>query len=121
MQSFAGPTAGPAPAIGGRVGNGDDGGPLAVEARSVTVEYERSRGKSTLVALEDFSVDIRSGEFLTIVGPSGCGKSTFLKILLGRGPIRPASQAAPRCEKAFAARAAKNRPPTTSSPAPKRS
>ena len=83
MQSFAGPTAGPAPAIGGRVGNRDDGGPLAVEARSVTVEYERSRGKSTLVALEDFSVGIRSGEFLTIVGPSGCGKSTFLNLVAG--------------------------------------
>jgi NitT/TauT family transport system ATP-binding protein len=83
MQSFAGPTAGPAPAIGGRVGNGDDGGPPAVEARSVTVEYERSRGKSTLVALEDFSVGIRRGEFLTIVGPSGCGKSTFLNLVAG--------------------------------------
>lgn len=56
---------------------------LAVEARSVTVEYERSRGKGRLVALEDFSVGVREGEFLTIVGPSGCGKSTFLNLVAG--------------------------------------
>jgi NitT/TauT family transport system ATP-binding protein len=65
------------------VGNGNGGGPLAVEARDLTVVYERSRGKSTLVALEDFSVGIRRGEFLTIVGPSGCGKSTFLNLVAG--------------------------------------
>jgi NitT/TauT family transport system ATP-binding protein len=56
---------------------------LVVEARSLTVEYERSRGKDTLVALKDFSVDVKEGEFLTIVGPSGCGKSTFLNLLAG--------------------------------------
>jgi NitT/TauT family transport system ATP-binding protein len=58
-------------------------GRLAVEARNVTVEYERSRGKSTLVALNDFSVGVKEGEFLTIVGPSGCGKSTFLNLVAG--------------------------------------
>ena len=58
-------------------------GQLVVEARNVTVEYERSGGKSALVALEDFNVGISEGEFLTIVGPSGCGKSTFLNLVAG--------------------------------------
>ncbi len=49
----------------------------------MTVEYERSRGKSTLIALEDFNLGVREGEFLTIVGPSGCGKSTFLNLVAG--------------------------------------
>jgi NitT/TauT family transport system ATP-binding protein len=64
---------------------GDRGGAagLAVEARNVSVEYERSRGKSTLVALKDFTLGVREGEFLTIVGPSGCGKSTFLNLVAG--------------------------------------
>ncbi|MDR3288779.1 MAG: ABC transporter ATP-binding protein [Peptococcaceae bacterium] len=35
------------------------------------------------VALEDFSLSIRQGEFVTIVGPSGCGKSTLLDIIAG--------------------------------------
>jgi NitT/TauT family transport system ATP-binding protein len=35
------------------------------------------------VALEDATLDVRSGEFLTLVGPSGCGKSTLLDLLGG--------------------------------------
>ncbi|HEX3575528.1 MAG TPA: ABC transporter ATP-binding protein [Rhodopila sp.] len=34
-------------------------------------------------ALRDIHLDIRAGEFISIVGPSGCGKSTLLKILAG--------------------------------------
>src|SRR5262245_25495813 len=33
------------------------------------------------VALQDVSVDIGRGEFVSVSGPSGCGKSTFLSIL----------------------------------------
>jgi NitT/TauT family transport system ATP-binding protein len=57
--------------------------PVAVRARDVVVEYERTRDKTTLVALEDFSLDVHEGEFMTIVGPSGCGKSTFLNVVAG--------------------------------------
>lgn len=55
----------------------------AISARGVRVEYERTRQKDTLVALEGFSIDIKAGEFVTIVGPSGCGKSTFLNCVAG--------------------------------------
>ncbi len=39
--------------------------------------------KETLQVLEDINLDIRPGEFLSIVGASGCGKSTLLKMILG--------------------------------------
>ncbi len=35
------------------------------------------------VALEGVDLDIRPGEFLTLLGPSGCGKSTLLKMIAG--------------------------------------
>ena len=34
-------------------------------------------------ALTGIDLDIRRGEFLTLVGPSGCGKSTLLKLIAG--------------------------------------
>ncbi len=64
----------------------DVGSGLAVEARGVSVEYERTREKGTLVALEGFDLEVADGEFLAIVGPSGCGKSTFLNVVAGLVP-----------------------------------
>ncbi len=36
-----------------------------------------------VVAVDDISLDIEDGEFLTLVGPSGCGKSTTLRAVAG--------------------------------------
>jgi len=35
------------------------------------------------IAVEGLDLDIREGEFLTLLGPSGCGKSTALRIIAG--------------------------------------
>ncbi|WP_396610606.1 ABC transporter ATP-binding protein [Haloferax sp. S1W] len=42
-------------------------------------EYDRGR----VVAVDDLSLDVEDGEFITVVGPSGCGKSTTLRMLAG--------------------------------------
>ena len=34
-------------------------------------------------AVDDFTLDVRPGEFLVLVGPSGCGKSTTLRMVAG--------------------------------------
>jgi spermidine/putrescine transport system ATP-binding protein len=48
-----------------------------VELRSVSKRY----GAHT--ALEDFSLEVGRGEFLTLLGPSGSGKTTILRLVAG--------------------------------------
>jgi NitT/TauT family transport system ATP-binding protein len=42
-----------------------------------------TRSGETVNALVNVNLDIREGEFLSVVGPSGCGKTTLLRILAG--------------------------------------
>lgn len=39
--------------------------------------------EAEVLALSDINLDIRDGEFVSLLGPSGCGKSTLLKIAAG--------------------------------------
>ncbi len=38
-------------------------------------------GAASSFALQDFSLEVKRGEFIMIMGPSGCGKTTLLNIL----------------------------------------
>ena len=36
-----------------------------------------------VIAVDEVSLEIASGEFLVLVGPSGCGKTTLLRMIAG--------------------------------------
>ncbi|GAA4387128.1 ABC transporter ATP-binding protein [Tsukamurella soli] len=54
-----------------------------IEIRSVTKQFDDPRTGRRTVALDDISLTVADGEFLTLVGPSGCGKSTLLELIGG--------------------------------------
>jgi NitT/TauT family transport system ATP-binding protein len=53
----------------------------AIKIAGVTRTFNRAG--STFTAIDEVNLDVRQGEFLSVVGPSGCGKSTLLNLLAG--------------------------------------
>src|SRR3977135_2988528 len=51
---------------------------LAVRLRGVTKVYD-----TAVAALGPFDLDVKRGEFVSLLGPSGCGKSTALRLIAG--------------------------------------
>lgn len=51
--------------------------PSVVQLRDVSKEF----GQGHVQALTGIDLDIRPGEFISLIGPSGCGKSTLLRIV----------------------------------------
>src|SRR6516165_6190874 len=57
--------------------------PSASAAPVVVLKRVGKTFANGVIALERLDLDVRPGEFVSLLGPSGCGKSTALRIVAG--------------------------------------
>jgi NitT/TauT family transport system ATP-binding protein len=55
----------------------------AVAVNKLTKRFSIPGAESQFTVLDNVSLSVREGQFVSIVGPSGCGKSTLLNIIAG--------------------------------------
>lgn len=63
-----------------------DMGETLITCRGLSKSYYDIRNQERVDALDSLSLDIRRGEFITVIGPSGCGKTSLMNILAGFEP-----------------------------------
>lgn len=58
-----------------------------MSAPIIKMDRVTRRFGSDVLAVENMTLDIEQGEFISFLGPSGCGKSTALKMIAGLLPV----------------------------------
>ncbi len=59
---------------------------MSIEIASIKKSFGRTQ------VLNNISLDIPSGQMVALLGPSGSGKPTLLRIIAGRGGIKPSGR-----------------------------
>ncbi len=57
----------------------DEGRPVAIDIRDLSLTFETA--DAPVVALSNVNLQIKAGEFISLIGPSGCGKTTLMRVM----------------------------------------
>ena len=55
--------------------------PIKIRIKGVSKSFSGKNKGESLEVLDNINLDIKEGEFITIIGPNSCGKTTFLNII----------------------------------------
>ncbi len=85
------------------------GGDVSVSLKGVAKTFATG-----VTALDRFDLDLKPGEFVSLLGPSGCGKSTALRLIAGlmeptRGTVVSPGCAVPAARAAGSASCSRSR------------
>ena len=56
---------------------------MANKENIIELKHITKRFEDGFVAVNDFNLEVKRGEFVTFLGPSGCGKTTTLRMIAG--------------------------------------
>ena len=54
-----------------------------LQIKNLTKEFLSAYQDEKVIAVKNFNLEMKRGEFLTLLGPSGCGKTTILRMIGG--------------------------------------
>jgi iron(III) transport system ATP-binding protein len=57
--------------------------PVYLDLKNISKHFQSRDGTGVVKAVDDVSVAIERGQFVTLLGPSGCGKTTTLRLIAG--------------------------------------
>ncbi|SJZ74102.1 NitT/TauT family transport system ATP-binding protein [Enhydrobacter aerosaccus] len=57
----------------------NDDKPVAIDVRDLSLTFQTT--DAPVVALTNVNLQIKAGEFISLIGPSGCGKTTLMRVM----------------------------------------